>query len=178
MVAYGIVILLLIKNMKEEYPDGTQLWYADYSGNGTLCTFKRVKAYFNLLQKHGTGQVYCTKPSKIILILHLENPQSINMFGLCHGFKMFIGARYPGCYIGDDDSKCDWLENFTETWEWSICMISETAVKYPRESYAMVVCVIQSDCIFLQHVTKNTRYAFAGVEKVIWETFLLHLFFG
>ena len=41
-----------------------------------------------------------------------------------------------------------------------------------------MVCVIQSEWIFLQRVTWDTGDSFAGVEKAIWETFLLHIFFG
>ena len=56
--------------------------------------------------------------------------------------------------------------------------ISENAGKYTQESYAVVVCAIQSEWIFLQHVTWDTGDAFAGVEKMIQETCLPCLFFG
>ena len=42
----------------------------------------------------------------------------------------------------------------------------------------MVVRAIQSEWIFLQHVTWDTGDLFAGVDKIIWETFLPCLFFG
>ena len=61
--------------------------------------------------------------------------------------------------------------------EKSICMSSETAVKYYQEIYAVVSEAIQSERIFLQHVTKNKRYSFTGVEKLPRETFLPCLFF-
>ena len=41
-----------------------------------------------------------------------------------------------------------------------------------------MVHVIQLDWIFLQHVSTNMVDAFAGVEKMIWKTFLPSLFFG
>ena len=89
-----------------------------------------------------------------------------------------MGTHYLGCYIGDHDSKINWLREHTLMWEKNINMISETAGKYPQESYSAVVCVIQSEWIFLQRVTWDMGYAFTGVEKMIWETFLHHLFFG
>ena len=79
-----------------------------------------------------------------------------------------MDTRYLGVYIRDDESKCDWLENHRETWERKICTISETVRKYPQESYAAVVRAIQLEWIFLQHVTKNTGDAFAGVDKMTW----------
>ena len=57
-------------------------------------------------------------------------------------------------------------------------MITETAGKYPQESYATVVRAIQVECIFLLHATKDTVYAFDGVEKLLQETFLPRLLFG
>ena len=50
--------------------------------------------------------------------------------------------------------------------------------KYPQDSYAAVVRVIQSEWIFLQHFTWDTGDLFVGVKKMIRETFLLSLFFG
>ena len=49
-------------------------------------------------------------------------------------------------------------------------------MKFPQESYSAVVCAIQSDYIFLQRVTSDVGGVFAGVEKMIRETFLSHLF--
>ena len=62
MVAYIIGILLLIKNLKAEFPDATHPYYDDYSG--AQRTFARVKPYFNLLKRIGPGQGYYPKPSK------------------------------------------------------------------------------------------------------------------
>ena len=91
---------------------------------------------------------------------------------------MCTGARYLGGYVGDNESKRHWLRERTLTWEKNISMISETAGKYPQESYAAVVCVIQSEWIFLQCVTWDTGYAFTGVEKMVRETFFPRLSFG
>ena len=41
-----------------------------------------------------------------------------------------------------------------------------------------MVRAIQSECIFLQHVTWDTGDAFTGVEKMIPETFFPRLLFG
>ena len=56
-------------------------------------------------------------------------------------------------------------------------MVRETAVKYPQESYATVVRVIQSEWIFLQRVTWDTGDLLVGLGKMIRETFLPRLFF-
>ena len=52
------------------------------------------------------------------------------------------------------------------------------AGKYPHEIYVAVVHAIQSEWVFLQHMTKDTGQSFAVVGKVLWETFSPCLFFG
>ena len=42
----------------------------------------------------------------------------------------------------------------------------------------MAARVIQSEFFFLQCVTKDTGQTFAGLGKVLRETFLPHIFFG
>ena len=45
----------------------------------------------------------------------------------------------------------------------NIHAVTKMAGKYPQESYFAVVCVIQSECILLQRVKKDTRQAVTGV---------------
>ena len=66
----------------------------------------------------------------------------------------------------------DRLRDHTLMWEKNISTFSETAGKYPQESYAAAVRAIQLEWIFLQHVTWDTGDEFTGVEKMIWEIFL------
>ena len=54
MIAYGIGILPLIKNLKRTIPDVTQLWYADNAGS--LGTFARLETYFDSLERLGPGR--------------------------------------------------------------------------------------------------------------------------
>ena len=63
-------------------------------------------------------------------------------------------------------------------WKKNTNMISETKGKFPHKSYAAVARLIQSEWIFLKHVTWDTGDTLLGVEKMIWETYLPHPFFG
>ena len=51
MVAYGIVILPLIKCLKSTCPDVMQPWYADYAG--ALGMFNNLERCFNFLTHNG-----------------------------------------------------------------------------------------------------------------------------
>ena len=71
MIAYGIIILPIINNLKREIPDVTQPWYADNAG--ALGTFARLETYFDLLKHQGPGRGYHPAPTKSVLIIRPEN---------------------------------------------------------------------------------------------------------
>ena len=86
---------------------------------------------------------------------------------------MCTGVRYLGGFIIDDESKCDKLKEKTDTWEQNIHTIKKIAGKHPQEGYSTLVCTIQLERIFVQHVTKNTGDMLMGVEKMLQENFCL-----
>ena len=64
------------------------------------------------------------------------------------------------CYNG--------IKNWTEKWERYIRALIKTVDRYPLYSYSIVACTVQSEWIFLQHVTKDILQAFKGLGKVLW----------
>ena len=114
MIAYRIGIIPLIKNLKQEIPDVTQPCYADDAG--ALGTFKRLETYFDSMTRQGLGWGYHPELTKITLIVRLENLEAGKVFGARHAFRVCTSARYLVGYIGDDDSKRDWLRECTLTW--------------------------------------------------------------
>ena len=86
IIAYGIGILPLIKNLKQDITDVTRTLYADDAG--ALGTFARIETYFNSLTHQGLGRRYYPEPSKSILIVHPENLKDRKEFGPRHGFKV------------------------------------------------------------------------------------------
>ena len=107
MIAYGIGILPLIKNLKRDIPDVTQALYDEDAGS--LGTSAIIETYFDFLKRQGPVHGYYLKPSKSLLILHPDNIKVRKEFGAHHGFKLCMGACYLGGYIGDDESKSDFL---------------------------------------------------------------------
>ena len=107
MITYVIVIPSFINNLKREIPDVTQPWYSDDAG--ALCTFARLETYFDSLIRQGNGRGYHPKPTKRVLIIRPENIEAGKVFGSRHVFMVCTGVRYLVGYIGDDESKLDWL---------------------------------------------------------------------
>ena len=151
MIAYGIGILPLIKNLKPAIPDVTQPWYADDAG--ALGAFARLETYRDSLTRQDPGRGYHPNLTKSVLIVRPENPEAGKVFRARHGYRVCTGTRYLGGYIGEDESKLDWLRERTLTWEKNINMISKNAGKYSQDSYTTVVRLTQSEWIFIQHIT-------------------------
>ena len=66
MVAYGIVVLPFIRQMKSTYPDVTQPWYAYNVGALGIC--KNIELYFNLQKKLAWVVVITPNYQKLFLL--------------------------------------------------------------------------------------------------------------
>ena len=79
--------------------------------------FARLAAYFDSLTGQGPGHGYYPEPPKSVLIVFLENLEAGKEFRARHRFKVCMGTRYLGGYIGDDESKRNWMRERTLMWE-------------------------------------------------------------
>ena len=75
MVAYGIYVIPLIKQLKVTYRVVTQPWYAD--NVGSLGMYNNIKLYFNLLGQSRPGCGYYLEPSKIVMIVNPDNIETV-----------------------------------------------------------------------------------------------------
>ena len=103
----------------------------------------------------------------------MENLEVGELFGTHRGFSVFIGARYLGGHIGDDESKGCWIKKRTNKWERDIHAVTKTAEKHTQESYAAADRATQLEWIFLQLVPKYTGQAFALMEEFLQENVCL-----
>jgi hypothetical protein len=71
MFAYGVSLLLLIQQLKDEIPDVFQPWYADDAGGGG--NFWNIRKYFEQLVELGPEYGYFPEPSKSILVVKEHN---------------------------------------------------------------------------------------------------------
>ena len=84
MFAYGIGVLLMIKQLKAAYPDITHPWYAENAGS--LGTYNNIELYFNFIKESSPGCGYYPKHSKIYLIVHPDNPKTVWLVSHVYSF--------------------------------------------------------------------------------------------
>ena len=104
--------------------------------------FARIDIYFNLPTHQGLGCRYYPEPYKSVMIVHSDNIEARKEFGARHRFKVCMGACYLGGYIGENESKSDWLIERTLTWEKNISTIRKIMGGFPQDSYVVVVLLI------------------------------------
>ena len=71
MIAYGIWVLPLIRELREAHPCVTQPWYTDDAGEGG--ELGHIMEHFQDLQVRGAPRGYLREPTKSILVVALQN---------------------------------------------------------------------------------------------------------
>ena len=78
MVAYGLVILPLVRELRQAHPGVTHPWYADGTGAGG--TFEGIRRHLDGLMVRGAPQGYFPEPTKRILVMSPQNTPRAEAF--------------------------------------------------------------------------------------------------
>jgi hypothetical protein len=108
MVAYGIGVLPLIRQLKHEFPEVEQPWYADDAG--AAGNFDSIRRHFTRLQEIGPNHGYFPKLSKSVLIVSQDNLEAAKSAFKDLVFEFITGHRYLGGFLGDKDALTAWIQ--------------------------------------------------------------------
>ena len=108
MIAYGIGVLPLIRELQGAHPRVTQPWYADDAGAGG--TFQQILEHFRDLQEWGPARGYYPEPTKSILVVAPGNVARAEEHFRGLGIRVVTGHRYLGGYILDREAEESWLK--------------------------------------------------------------------
>ena len=106
MIAYGIGVLPLIRELQGDHPQVTEPWYADDAVAGGK--FPNIVERVRDLQARGPAGDYYLEPTKSILVVALGNAarEEENFRGW--GIKVVTGHCYLGGYIGGKEAEGRW----------------------------------------------------------------------
>ena len=99
MIAYGIGVLPLIRELREAHPRVTQPWYADDAGVGGV--FIDVQAHFQDLQARGPARGYYPELTMSILFVAPGNVDRGKEHFRGPGIRVVTRHRYLGGFLGD-----------------------------------------------------------------------------
>ena len=129
-VSRGIVFITLIKHLKLTHPDVMNPWQA--ADSGALGMFNHLENYFKALKCNGLERGYYPDPTKSILVVHPQNPESGEEFMQRHCFRVCTSACCIWGYIGYEKTKGDWLKERTKKREREICALRKRPISILR----------------------------------------------
>ena len=174
MIVYGLGTLPLIRQLRAEFPEVEQPWYAD--DGGAAGHFTSILRLFGRLQEIGPRFGYFPEPSKCVVIVSPDNVKAATEAFAKVGFQVATGRRYLGGFIGKRDELQSWLASKTEAWTEVVDALSKFAVRYPQAAYAAMQKCLQQQWQFVQRVIEDTDESFAPLETALAERFLPALF--
>ena len=90
MIAYGIGVLPLIRDLRRAAPCVNQPWYADNTGVGAK--FEEIMDHFRDLQLRGPAWGYYPEPTKSILVVVERNVPRSKYYFRGMGIKVVTGS--------------------------------------------------------------------------------------
>jgi hypothetical protein len=97
MLAYGLGILLLIRQVKAEFDNIKQAWYVD--DTGASGNFRSIQYFFQHLQEMGPDSGCFPELSKTILIVRKHNLDKAKSGFADLEFQITTGSRYLGGFF-------------------------------------------------------------------------------
>ena len=134
MIAYGIGVLPLIRELRGSHPRGTQPWYADDASAGGK--FTHILAHLRDLQARGPPRGSFPEPTKIILVVDPQNLGREEDFLRGVGLKVVTGSRYHGRFIGESEAEKSCLAGKVAGWADSVDALAGVSHKHPQSSYS------------------------------------------
>ena len=134
MIAYGIRVLPLIRDLRGAQPRVTQPWYAEDSGAGGK--FPNIMEHLRDLQARVPAQGYYPDLIKSVLVLAPGNVDWAEDQFRGLGIKVVTGHRYLGGYIGDKEAEGMWLAENIKEWTELVEILAKVSQKHPKSAYA------------------------------------------
>ena len=106
MIAHGIGVLPLIRELWDANPCVTQPQYADDAGAGGA--IQQAQAHFWDMQARGPARRYYLEPTKSILVVTPGNAARAEEHFRGLGIRVVTGHRYLGGFIGDAAAEQEW----------------------------------------------------------------------
>ena len=130
MIAYGIGVLLLIRELQGAHPRVTQPWYADDTGSGGK--FPHILVHLRDLQARGPPRGYFPELTKSILVVAPTNVAQAEDFFREMGLKGATGRRYLGGFIGKREPDKSWKAGKVVGWTESVETLAGISHKHPQ----------------------------------------------
>ena len=124
--------------------------------------------------EHGPRYGYFPSPSKSWYICkEADEPAAIKAFQQFNlPIKMTRRQAYIGGFIGNVDTKEEWLNKKNSTWTAAVETLSKIATRWPQTAYAGFTFCLKNEWQYVQRVVADVGASFEPLEKMIRTKFL------
>ena len=145
MVLYEMSLLPLVRKLASH--GGLQVWYAENSANSA--DFDIIEAWYRALVELGPRYGYFPEASKSIFVLHPKHVEEAKEIFEFLGFKIVMGYRYLGGYIGGDGECEAHFREKVETWRECVTRLGRASTNFPQSVYAGISQSLQHEWMFI-----------------------------
>ena len=170
MLLYGLALVPLAEDLREEVPGVVQPWYADDAAMAGRAS--EVSLLMEALTRLGPKYGYFPEPDKSVLIVTERHEEAARCRLSRFPFKYKRGTRYLGSFIGADGERGSWLEPKIQRWVEGVKAMGRVAGRYPQAAYAGMTKSLQCEWQYLQRVLPGVSDAFKPVEEALVTHFL------
>jgi hypothetical protein len=114
VVAFGLAVMPLTRQLKREVHQVHQAWYANDAA--AAADFTSIKIFMERLIELGPAYGYFPEALKSILVVSEANKAAAEVYFRDMKFKVVTGSRYLGGFIGSDHDLHAWLKDKVPTW--------------------------------------------------------------
>lgn len=169
MAFYACALMKLVKDLRGHSPDAKSIWYADDSACGG--SVEAVFQWWSELQQSGPKYGYFPKVNKTWLIVKPEYQTEARQKFIDINITI-EGCRYLGSFIGNDDSKENFIKSSVMKWQKDINALSEIAKTEPQLAYSAYVYGVQRRWNFLTRTTPRISHLLGEIEECIQHVLL------
>ena len=176
MIIYGITTLPIIRELNHliKSRSSKQVWYAD-DANG-LGKFSFLEEFSNLLLSYGPARGIVVDFSQSHIIVSERNFDSAKEEFEDKGFKVVLGKRVLGSFIGDADLKQRFMLKKVNEWRDTVQATADMARHCPQHAFTSYQWSVQHCWTYVQRTTPDIGNYFDPLESTIYTELLPALF--
>ena len=174
MIAYGIGVLPLIRELREAHPRVTQPCYSDDAGAGE--TFIDLQAHYQDLQAQGRARDITLSRPRVSWSWPRGTSPGLTNISVGSAYGWGRGHWYLGGFLGDMSAEREWFGKKIQGCKESVAILSGVTLKHPQSAYEGPQKSLQQEWAFVQRVNPGVGTASGPAEEALREVFVPALF--
>ena len=166
MGMYALAMVPLIRRLRTEVPDVSQVWFADdASAVGSLSS---LLTWWRQLSSYGPAYGYFTNAVKTILIVKLEHlTRAQKLFADTNIQITARGQRHLGAVLGSREFTEEYVADKVQSWVSEVSALAEIANSHPHAAYSVFTHGLIGRWVYLMRTVRDISSFLKPLEDAI-----------